>query len=548
VDNSALRFSYDERKSQTSRSQTDAYTLSTNYNFRSEVGNVSVPLIPGTDLRLRLTPTVISFNTGYANGQTDTKRFSEIIELPGDTAFKPVLAYDQRLLSNTNISFEPLTALTGRWLATEARNLVPTDLLVSGQAAQDAINAERTTFLGTDLGWETGRNITMNWTYRPNLATWLIPQAALDTRYGFSRGPSFITQLEGDTVLTSDFSNSRVVRLSAGFNAPAMLRQFVGQEATGMVGGMLALFDWIDIFTATWSGTLGSRYQRQPAHPSVSYQLGFGGFDSFRVQDGDTASQVADGDNLTLNTGVRLPFGAAFNVDYATEDQDVWTPINQTVSRGTTWPSVNFNWSRIPLPNIIDQWVSGFALRAGYTFRKTENDVVGGDQTRTNTTRTIPFSVNLALTTEWTFGYSLNSSRAERRDPTGLTLGNSLNQSLEVRGRIRPISAEGSLSNPVLISLRVAQETQDQCRQLGAAAAEGAPPGVEGSELPECEPFTDQKIRTIDLTVSTDIQPFSIGLQGSWRDTQSEIGQRPGSTQLEISLFGQFQFESGEIR
>jgi hypothetical protein len=61
-------------------------------------------------------------------------------------------------------------------------------------------------------------------------------------------------------------------------------------------------------------------------------------------------------------------------------------------------------------------------------------------------------------------------------------------------------------------------------------------------------PYNDRRIRSIDLTVNTDVSPFTLGLQGSWRDTQSEIGQRPGSTQLEISLFGQFRLETGEIR
>ena len=74
-------------------------------------------------------------------------------------------------------------------------------------------------------------------------------------------------------------------------------------------------------------------------------------------------------------------------------------------------------------------------------------------------------------------------------------------------------------------------------------------PGGTGQEAAaRCEPFTDRRIRNIDLTVATDVRPFSLGLQGSWRDNQSRLGQRPGSTQLEISLFGQFLFETGEIR
>ena len=547
IDNSALRLSYDERKSQNSRATTETSSLSAGYSFRSDVGNISLP-IPGTGSGFRLTPTTFQFNTGYVNGQSDTKRYAEIIELPVDTAVVPVAAFDERLATNTSIAFEPITALTGRWAATESRDLVPTDVLVSGQAAQDAINAERTTFLGVDLGWETGRTIDMNWTYRPNIATWLIPQLSLDTRYRYSRGPSFLTQVESDTVLTSDFNNSRVVRLSAGLNAPVLLRDIFGQDRGGAMGGVLGFFDWFDIFSATWSGSLSSRYQREPAQPNLGYQLALGGFDSFRVQDGDTASRVNDSGVLTLSTGMRLPLGAGFSVDYANNDQDNWTPISQSLSRTKTWPSVNFNWNRVPLPAVLSQWVSSLSLRTGYTVRSTRTDIIDGDQTRVSESRNIPLNVNLALTTEWSFSYSLNVTNDERRDPTGLTIGSNLSHAFDLRGSVRPLTTTGTFKNPVRISLRVSQDTQDQCRQLGAIFAEQAPPEVEGEQLPACEPFTDLRIRTIDLTVATDVVPFSLGLQGSWRDTQSELGQRPGNTQLNISLFGQFLFETGEIR
>ncbi len=75
----------------------------------------------------------------------------------------------------------------------------------------------------------------------------------------------------------------------------------------------------------------------------------------------------------------------------------------------------------------------------------------------------------------------------------------------------------------------------------------GAPPGA-GTGLSACEPFTDLVIRDLGLTINTDVPPFVVGLQGFWRDTQNGLGQRPGSTQLEISLFGQFLIETGEIR
>ncbi len=548
IDNSSLRFSYDNRKSRTSRSQTRSSGLGAGYSFRDDVIDLSLPLFPGKDWRFRLTPLSVQFSTNYTNTESNTERFEEIIQLPDDTAAVPVLRLDERLIGNATMNFAPVPSLTGTVSSTQARELVPTDQLVAGQAGRDLLDAERVRLFGIDLGYETGRTVNVNWTWRPSIATWLLPQASLDTRYRFNRGASFITEQEGDTVLTSDFNNSRAVRLSAGFNAPVLLRSIFGQEQSGVMKGVLGLFDWLDILTATWTGSLSSNYQRRGARPSLQYQLGFGGFDAFRVQDGDTASRVNDGEAVTLSSGIRLPLNASFNFDYSENDQLVWTPITRNNSQTITWPSIAFNWSRIPLPAFLARWVNSFGFRTGYTLRNTRNVVIDADQTRVVDNRTIPLNVNLNFTTEWVLSYSLTLIDEKRRDPTGLTIGDNANQSLQLTGRVRPISDTGTFRNPIGILLRFSQNDQGQCRQLGAVFAEGTPPEASGQDLPACEPFTDRRIRTIDLTVNTDVPPFTLGLQGSWRDTQSDIGQRPGSTQLEISLFGQFLLETGEIR
>jgi hypothetical protein len=546
VDNSSLRVSWDRRTAQSSRSQSEATGFATSYSYRSNVGDISLPLVPGQDWRLRLTPTNLQFSTSYTSSESDVRRFEEIIELPADSAAVPIRRLDKRLVTNASAGFEPLTDLTGRFNTSQARELVPTDQLVTGDAARELIERERSTLFGLDMGWKTGQSVDMNWAYRPSLATWLIPQATYDTRYRYNRGASFISEAEGDSVLTSDFSNSRTLRFSLGFNAPVLLRSALGQDRGGMLGMVLGLIDWFDIVTGTWTGGLNSRFQREEAKPDLKYQLGLGGFDSFRVQDGDTASRVSDSQAMTLSGGLRLPLGAAFSVDYNQNDVLSWTPISETQNQSVTWPSLSLNWNRLPLPAFLDRWVSSLGFRTGYTLTTSESEVVDADQQRRSDRRSIPFNVNLALTTEWTLTYSMTSTDEERRDPVGITVGDSRNQSLQVTGRVRPISRQGKFRNPVRISLRLSQNDQNQCRQLGADAAESAP--GEGGQLLECEPFTDRTIKTVDLTVATDVPPFSLGLQGSWRDTQSEIGQRAGSTQLEISVFGQFLLETGEIR
>jgi hypothetical protein len=389
--------------------------------------------------------------------------------------------------------------------------------------------------------------MNINWTYRPGLAAWLTPQATLDTRYRFNRGASFITGVVGDTLLTSDFSNLRTLRLSTGFNTPAFLRNLFGQDRGGLLGSILALMDRIDIVTATWVGSLSSNFQRQTSRPSLRYQLAVHGFGGIVAQDGDTASRVNDRETFTLSSGFQLPLGLGVTMEYSNNDARIWTPITQTLNNTRTWPSVNLNWNRLPLPSFLRRWVSRAGVRTGYSLRNTSSVVPGANQDRLGETRTIPFNFDFALTSDWSLNYNLSKTDEERIDATGLSQGERLNQSVQINGRVRPLSRQGNFKNPIRVSLRFSQNDQKQCRQLGGAVL-GEPGEGEGAAEASCEPYSDLRIRNIDVTVGTDVPPFAVGLQGSWRDTQSGLGQRPGSTQLEISLFGQFLLESGEIR
>ena len=561
LDNSALRFSYDRRNTKNTRTSTEADGIATGYSYRSDVGDVSLPLFPGPldkiffflpravrGSRLRLTPLSLQLASSYVNAETQTERFAEIIELPGDSAVVPITRLDQRLQGNLSANLAPFSSLTGRLGLAQDRDLVPTRALVQGGEARQAINEERVHIGGLDLGWLTGQSITSNLTFRPGITTWLTPQASLDTRYQSNRSASYITDLDGDTVLTNDFANSRDLRASMGFSTPGFFRSMFGLEETGLLGAFLALTDHIDIFTATWVGGLRSDYSRQTAKADLAYKLGLGGFDEFGVQDGDTASRVVESQTLNLSSGLRLPFGVGFNVDFTQTNGETFTPITETLIHSTGWPSLGLTWNRLPIPAPLQRWVQSLGLRTGYRLRSTRNQVVDANQDRESELKTIPLTVNLVLTTGWSLSYNLTLTDEQRIDPTGVTLSDRANHSFQLNGRIQALSETGTFRSPIRTSLRLTQSVREDCRLLGAVTSDptdGTEPLVPGAT---CEPFTDLRIRTIDLTVDTDFTPFIVGLQGSWRDTQSGIGQRIGSTQFEITMFGQFIFESGTVR
>ena len=557
--NSSLRFSYNQATRQSSRSRTESDGIAGSYSFGSGVADLSLPLFPGfigkalfflprglRNSRLRLSPETFNFSSSYVNSEALTRRFEEIVQLPSDSFAVPVRTLDQRLQNNMTIGVAPFTNLTGRLTIFQDRQLIPTKNLVTGDASRELINAERSELAGLDIGWETGRSVTNNLTWRPNISPWLIPQTTYNARYRFGRSASHIAEQAGDTVLTRDFNNSRNVRASLGFNLPVFFRSMTGDRG-GVLGVFLGAMDQIDIFSFSWSNNLGSTYQRRPATASVGYQLGIGGFNDFRFQDGDTASRVTGSKSFSVASDLRLPLGAGINVDYTNANGTAWTPVNKTDTENRTWPSVEFNWNRLPIPAVAQRWVQGLGFRTGYTVRNSLRKVIGANQDRTTESSTIPVRVTLELTTGWSFNYDYSLTDDERRDATGVTFGDETSYSLSINGRLNLPMNEGAARRSVRVSLGFSQSDRKECRRLGFGTLASDEPTEDGVPT-TCEPFTDLRIRRVDLTADTDIRPFVLGLQGSWRDTQSALGQMPGSTQLEISLFGQFLLETGEIR
>jgi hypothetical protein len=59
--------------------------------------------------------------------------------------------------------------------------------------------------------------------------------------------------------------------------------------------------------------------------------------------------------------------------------------------------------------------------------------------------------------------------------------------------------------------------------------------------------FVDQITRTASMALDTSVGGFEFGLQLSFDDRQSFVGQRTGSTQLQLGLFGQLDVSAGVL-
>jgi hypothetical protein len=89
------------------------------------------------------------------------------------------------------------------------------------------------------------------------------------------------------------------------------------------------------------------------------------------------------------------------------------------------------------------------------------------------------------------------------------------------------------LDRPLHLSVIASHVRELECRATVALIA--------------CVPFVDQVTRSVGTTLSAMIQGFEVGIQSSWTDRQSFVGQRPGATQFQLGIFGQFQVQAGVL-
>jgi hypothetical protein len=119
-------------------------------------------------------------------------------------------------------------------------------------------------------------------------------------------------------------------------------------------------------------------------------------------------------------------------------------------------------------------------------------------------------------------------------DPTGDTERNEISHRLSVRSTWDPAGPlAGRLDRPVQVSLLAGYVSERTCRITRAGEA--------------CVSFVDQIRRTLSVSVDTGIGDFDVGMQLSFDDRQSFVGQRTGSTQLQLGLFGQLEFSAGSL-
>jgi len=361
----SANFSQGRNVTELSRASNNAYALNATYNLQGGRKGFAINLnglvdkLPGflrnteggNGVRrtfVNLAPTNVRLSSGLTRSEGRLRAFQVPIEQASDTLLRPSLSLSHLWRNSAGISFQPLGMLQFSGDLSSTRDLRDyADSNTIGRVAKES----RREFLGMDVGVERDRQLTTSLNLTPRLTSWLRPRYVTGSGFGLTRSLTSRKpiQVEGDTagafVLPQTLSNTRYHELGASVDLFRLLSRAVG-DSSGIARATRRLrpFDIADRITRN------ATYDPAAFDPSLGFQLGFGGLESFLYQGADSAVGAAEIRNTSFATGADLPLGLTFALAYGrirtTRFQHVPGSFLQTESYQREWPKGNVRLTR----------------------------------------------------------------------------------------------------------------------------------------------------------------------------------------------------------
>ena len=206
------------------------------------------------------------------------------------------------------IELRPFEALSARWDFTSLR-----DLRQYGDSSPAAVvaTAERNRILGLDVGLERERLMNTAIGFAPTIAFWLRPRIDFTSAYAMQLDPNSTTLVRdadstGGYHLPRRVNNTNTAAIGANIDLPAALRAYLHDSL--VTPALVRVLQPIDVQA---SRSLVSAFAGAPFTPGLGYQLGWGGIDHFRTQNGLNATSAGSNSQVRLSSGLRLPLGMA---------------------------------------------------------------------------------------------------------------------------------------------------------------------------------------------------------------------------------------------
>lgn len=489
---------------------------------------------------LRLSPERVSLGSSYLRQKDRVSRFERIITLGEDSDAAPSVIPRERLESVADVRLRPLPPLSATLTLSTERDLVAPEDAVSDPRVQQLLRRERTRSRGVDLGWETGRTLRTRIGFTPRLVSWFRNDFDWTTTYRSGRSANLLSRsvAGGDTTLAlaRDARGQRDWGLSLALEPDRLANAWLGDPDPNEpqdLAQLRTMLESLRPLTADYRDGVTSRFSRDPVDPGYGYQFGWAQEAGFRVIRGDTAAIWTDRRSWTLGSGVDLPRGSSLQVGYSTveattldvrSDRDLWQ---------RTWPDVRARLPSIPFPSFTG--IESLTLSSGIEriLRRTDFGSTSLRR-RVDDDLRVPFDLSVQWRGSLVTAYQGSVRRGRATDATGDTEREEMTHRISVRSRWDAAGfLAGRIDRPIELAVLAGYVAERDCR----VTRTGGP----------CVAFVDQIRRTLSVSLDTGAGDFSLGFQVSFDDRQSFVGQRTGSTQLQLGFYGQLEFSAGML-
>ncbi len=483
------------------------------------------------EARIRWAPESVAVESEWLDRDLGTSRFDRIVQRPEDSLAVRTQAPRRLLRTTARVALRPIESLTASADWASGRDLLDAERVSGDSRVRGLLSAERRRLAGLDLGWEVDRRLRTRVAYRPRWTDWARASLQLTTIYVSERNADLIGSDETDPTLLRNVDGQRDVLATLSLDPG----RFGGErEAAG--GARPWWTRVVEPVRVAYANGLTSRFEREAVEPGAVYELGWGGRDDFLAIGSDSASTLSERNRFDARGGIRPVPWASLSLGYDRSRNETLDTRSDREDRRTVWPDLGATVSNAKPPGFLGAAVRRVTLRSGYRkVRRRQSFGAGRLQDRDRDDAEVPISVSLGFAGGWSLGYDATLARGASADPAGDTerernahrvhLAATLSSSLGVfRRRGAPMR--------VTLDARYADEVQ--CR-------------AQRGEV-DCVAFIDQLERDVALSIDSTVRELQLGVRIRYLDRRSFVGQRAGSTHLQLNVFGHFLLTPETLR